>query len=297
MGEANVMENVVHGAATNEVECLWEKGVSARKTGTDRTKVGQKSSVLNNGVRRWRVSNGTWNGALDLASPGTGGGAGGVGVMVESVRGCVILTFEIARGKNGRFLSPLYCLGVFSLLNDGAYGLNCIHRRRKPADGVSNDAHSVFFRPLLTGEDLLVRGRVSGAENVGCEIACGRTFERTGNKCRGLGPFDLFKHFKRCGGVAKINNNTTAGAWVTKMDDVNIGGGQTPGNTVVRDMQCMVPGHPHDCNCEGPVIGGAGDDGDKDRGDKEGQGKFYPCLLYTSPSPRDRQKSRMPSSA
>ena len=25
--------------------------------------------------------------------------------------------------------------------------------------------------------------------------------------------------------------------------------------------------------------------------------KRYPCLLYTSPSPRDRQKSRMPSSA
>ena len=24
---------------------------------------------------------------------------------------------------------------------------------------------------------------------------------------------------------------------------------------------------------------------------------MYPCLLYTSPSPRDRQKSRMPSSA
>ena len=27
------------------------------------------------------------------------------------------------------------------------------------------------------------------------------------------------------------------------------------------------------------------------------QGKPYVCLLYTSPSPRDRQKSRMPSSA
>ena len=26
-------------------------------------------------------------------------------------------------------------------------------------------------------------------------------------------------------------------------------------------------------------------------------GAFYGCLLYTSPSPRDRQKSRMPSSA
>ena len=25
--------------------------------------------------------------------------------------------------------------------------------------------------------------------------------------------------------------------------------------------------------------------------------KYYICLLYTSPSPRDRQKSRMPSSA
>ena len=25
--------------------------------------------------------------------------------------------------------------------------------------------------------------------------------------------------------------------------------------------------------------------------------RFYRCLLYTSPSPRDRQKSRMPSSA
>ena len=25
--------------------------------------------------------------------------------------------------------------------------------------------------------------------------------------------------------------------------------------------------------------------------------QLYPCLLYTSPSPRDRQKSRMPSSA
>ena len=27
------------------------------------------------------------------------------------------------------------------------------------------------------------------------------------------------------------------------------------------------------------------------------QGKDQSCLLYTSPSPRDRQKSRMPSSA
>ena len=29
----------------------------------------------------------------------------------------------------------------------------------------------------------------------------------------------------------------------------------------------------------------------------ENQDMIYPCLLYTSPSPRDRQKSRMPSSA
>ena len=30
---------------------------------------------------------------------------------------------------------------------------------------------------------------------------------------------------------------------------------------------------------------------------QQGLGQFLPCLLYTSPSPRDRQKSRMPSSA
>ena len=29
----------------------------------------------------------------------------------------------------------------------------------------------------------------------------------------------------------------------------------------------------------------------------DGFGIYSPCLLYTSPSPRDRQKSRMPSSA
>ena len=32
------------------------------------------------------------------------------------------------------------------------------------------------------------------------------------------------------------------------------------------------------------------------REDKNGT-QYSPCLLYTSPSPRDRQKSRMPSSA
>ena len=30
---------------------------------------------------------------------------------------------------------------------------------------------------------------------------------------------------------------------------------------------------------------------------KNHQGQYLICLLYTSPSPRDRQKSRMPSSA
>ena len=29
----------------------------------------------------------------------------------------------------------------------------------------------------------------------------------------------------------------------------------------------------------------------------EDTGRYKDCLLYTSPSPRDRQKSRMPSSA
>ena len=43
-----------------------------------------------------------------------------------------------------------------------------------------------------------------------------------------------------------------------------------------------------------PSGGGSGTEGPKgDKGDKGDKG----CLLYTSPSPRDRQKSRMPSSA
>ena len=37
--------------------------------------------------------------------------------------------------------------------------------------------------------------------------------------------------------------------------------------------------------------------GDKTRAEALLSGQFSYCLLYTSPSPRDRQKSRMPSSA
>ena len=32
-------------------------------------------------------------------------------------------------------------------------------------------------------------------------------------------------------------------------------------------------------------------------GDERARKRYWACLLYTSPSPRDRQKSRMPSSA
>ena len=34
-----------------------------------------------------------------------------------------------------------------------------------------------------------------------------------------------------------------------------------------------------------------------EQADKDAQDQVTACLLYTSPSPRDRQKSRMPSSA
>ena len=36
---------------------------------------------------------------------------------------------------------------------------------------------------------------------------------------------------------------------------------------------------------------------DKELLEKYPKPQYYICLLYTSPSPRDRQKSRMPSSA
>ena len=35
----------------------------------------------------------------------------------------------------------------------------------------------------------------------------------------------------------------------------------------------------------------------REEGSSGSWGQFFTCLLYTSPSPRDRQKSRMPSSA
>ena len=35
----------------------------------------------------------------------------------------------------------------------------------------------------------------------------------------------------------------------------------------------------------------------KNKSEEEQTSKLFTCLLYTSPSPRDRQKSRMPSSA
>ena len=41
---------------------------------------------------------------------------------------------------------------------------------------------------------------------------------------------------------------------------------------------------------------GPGQNGDVPH-QQQGPGRKGPCLLYTSPSPRDRQKSRMPSSA
>ena len=42
---------------------------------------------------------------------------------------------------------------------------------------------------------------------------------------------------------------------------------------------------------------GRGSRGDPPRPDHSAQVNFYGCLLYTSPSPRDVEESRMPSSA
>ena len=45
------------------------------------------------------------------------------------------------------------------------------------------------------------------------------------------------------------------------------------------------------------IIGQNGNDGEHYDLDVNNDGIVDNCLLYTSPSPRDRQKSRMPSSA
>ena len=49
-----------------------------------------------------------------------------------------------------------------------------------------------------------------------------------------------------------------------------------------------------------PILATGSDRADKETSLREFRERFYlsnVCLLYTSPSPRDRQKSRMPSSA
>ena len=63
-------------------------------------------------------------------------------------------------------------------------------------------------------------------------------------------------------------------------------------------MHCMAPLSPR----EGRLRSFHDDDDDDDDNDDERCHMFVlsdhkVCLLYTSPSPRDRQKSRMPSSA
>ena len=55
------------------------------------------------------------------------------------------------------------------------------------------------------------------------------------------------------------------------------------------------PGTPGDNGQTSTPGGGNGQTGDNGQPGQGGQGQT--CLLYTSPSPRDRQKSRMPSSA
>ena len=52
---------------------------------------------------------------------------------------------------------------------------------------------------------------------------------------------------------------------------------------------------PSEASCWGALL--RGDASLCSRGFTLGKGHFKNCLLYTSPSPRDRQKSRMPSSA
>ena len=52
---------------------------------------------------------------------------------------------------------------------------------------------------------------------------------------------------------------------------------------VVLDLEILDDSHPEDFNWENMI--------------DIGPGEYVNCLLYTSPSPRDKRQSRMPSSA
>ena len=64
-----------------------------------------------------------------------------------------------------------------------------------------------------------------------------------------------------------------------------------------RLRECDVRGLGPDLLSEGVIDIDEADDIGHNKGMKEAADNLYICLLYTSPSPRDRQKSRMPSSA
>ena len=75
-------------------------------------------------------------------------------------------------------------------------------------------------------------------------------------------------------------------------------GGQTPAFVLAHEARSDDPAVPW---AEAGIIKDAGDDPDITHGAlvtaRLRPGPHGSCLLYTSPSPRDRQKSRMPSSA
>src|SRR5665811_2630984 len=58
------------------------------------------------------------------------------------------------------------------------------------------------------------------------------------------------------------------------------------GSEVANGTDPLVPDQPEE-----------GDDGKAGDGSDDGMSNYEICLLYTSPSPRDRTRSRMPSSA
>ena len=90
-----------------------------------------------------------------------------------------------------------------------------------------------------------------------------------------------------------IGGNWVAGGSEDEASPRAIGGlrpGQSISEAKVPD-DGTVPGN------EGETVSPIGESGFVGKGTSDGQAKTISCLLYTSPSPRDRTRSRMPSSA
>ena len=116
------------------------------------------------------------------------------------------------------------------------------------------------------------------------------TFAITGGADAALFEIDSDTQLRfKANSVPDYESSTADGGGQDYVVIVTASDGATPANTATRTVTVTIS----DANEFAPVFG----DGDGDGESSTAAASPNDCLLYTSPSPRDRVRSRMPSSA